>query len=348
MRRLTPEPELSADDNPRRLSANAHGNPYYTESIDRVARWHARSKEKYLDLQEQQELAGTIQAGRQEVEARPEIQEALRGANNAQERLVICMSALAAGSEAKLALDRLIESNLEYAAFLARASIGLVSTERVNKVTSKHKPGRSAYLGAFGDITNLRSPKAVLADREQIANLGLIEAAWEYKPNVMDEEGKPVPFLAFAKWRIHGGLYRHVVGSGEESFVSYSHGQHEGVEKDRKKTQDSLSKARRREINQFDELRAPYDVEAVKEVTVEDEDIFKELTDRLLVEKLLSKLSEQQRLVIILRYGLTGDDPTTLETAAEAAGLRSRQHTHQIESKAMNKLRRIARAGLKD
>lgn len=57
----------------------------------------------------------------------------------------------------------------------------------------------------------------------------------------------------------------------------------------------------------------------------------------------MSVLSPDERLVVSLRYGLDGAQPTTLTELAEMAGA-SKYRVQRVESRALNKLRRPARS----
>ena len=66
----------------------------------------------------------------------------------------------------------------------------------------------------------------------------------------------------------------------------------------------------------------------------------------LLVADWVAQLTERQRLVVERRYGLAGNDATTLEVIAGDLGL-TRERVRQIQMEALSKLRkRIARDGL--
>ncbi|CAM9260809.1 unnamed protein product, partial [Laminaria digitata] len=57
------------------------------------------------------------------------------------------------------------------------------------------------------------------------------------------------------------------------------------------------------------------------------------------LDKLMSVLSPDERLVVSLRYGLGGTPPTTLNEVAERAGS-TRHRVRMMETRALNKLRR--------
>lgn len=61
------------------------------------------------------------------------------------------------------------------------------------------------------------------------------------------------------------------------------------------------------------------------------------------LEELMSVLSPDERLVVSLRYGLDGAQPTTITELAEMAGA-SKYRVQRVESRALNKLRRPARS----
>jgi RNA polymerase primary sigma factor len=66
------------------------------------------------------------------------------------------------------------------------------------------------------------------------------------------------------------------------------------------------------------------------------------------IDGLLSQLAPQERDVIVLRFGLRGGQPLTLEESGKRLGY-SRERVRQIEFKAMKKLRNSTRvAGLKE
>src|SRR5579859_6273456 len=70
---------------------------------------------------------------------------------------------------------------------------------------------------------------------------------------------------------------------------------------------------------------------------------FESTTQRLLqrdVEEALSVLPERQRHILLLRFGLDGNDSHTLEEIALVFGL-SRERIRQLEKEALHRLRRL-------
>lgn len=78
------------------------------------------------------------------------------------------------------------------------------------------------------------------------------------------------------------------------------------------------------------------------DVISEDRDLLEELTAReaeALVRKAVEKcLTEQERQVIRLRYGLEGEEPLRQRQVAERTGI-SRSYVSRIEKRALEKLR---------
>jgi RNA polymerase primary sigma factor len=69
-----------------------------------------------------------------------------------------------------------------------------------------------------------------------------------------------------------------------------------------------------------------------------DERIIKESFTRAMADA-LADLPKRERRVLELRFGLEDDQPKTLREIGEQLGL-SRERVRQIESRALNKLRR--------
>jgi RNA polymerase primary sigma factor len=62
------------------------------------------------------------------------------------------------------------------------------------------------------------------------------------------------------------------------------------------------------------------------------------------LERALSTLPERERMILALRFGLTGEEPMTLERIGERFGL-TRERIRQLEAKALAKLRHPSRSG---
>ena len=79
------------------------------------------------------------------------------------------------------------------------------------------------------------------------------------------------------------------------------------------------------------------------DVVGEDTDLFEQVTARESVRELRRAvedcLTDQERLVIRLRYGLGGDPPQKQRVVAKRTGI-SRSYVSRIEKRALQKLRR--------
>lgn len=79
------------------------------------------------------------------------------------------------------------------------------------------------------------------------------------------------------------------------------------------------------------------------DVISEDRDLLEEITGKetgVLLHRAVEKcLTEQERQVIVLRYGLHGEEPLRQRQVAERTGI-SRSYVSRIEKRALEKLRR--------
>ena len=86
---------------------------------------------------------------------------------------------------------------------------------------------------------------------------------------------------------------------------------------------------------------------SLMDVVSEDEDLLETISDREILRALETavyrKLSEQERQVIVLRYGLEGKCPLRQREVAEVTGI-SRSYVSRIEKRALEKLRKALEA----
>jgi RNA polymerase sporulation-specific sigma factor len=86
---------------------------------------------------------------------------------------------------------------------------------------------------------------------------------------------------------------------------------------------------------------------SLMDVVSEDEDLLETISDREILRALEAavyrKLSEQERQVIVLRYGLEGKRPLRQREVAEVTGI-SRSYVSRIEKRALEKLRKALEA----
>lgn len=331
------------------LSRNTLVGRSYIDAMARLAmRRQEETGNKYPSPEEIYAIATTIQAARTRIVEDPAVKTHIKGLKvHSPEKLVIYLRELSKDGEAHQALNTLVESHLPFAYYLARASMNMstkIEEDELESDVDLQKKKRIKRPGAFSDIRKLRSPKAVLDDRIQVANLALINAAWNYDPSAVGREGRSASFMGFSEWYIHAALHRHVVGAGESIAVDYPASAAEKYSKDWKRW-DELDVYQRLEIIEFDALRAPLDIDSLEEDIPEEVGLDDVLNDRALqstVSDVLGSLGEREAGVIRARFGLGGGNPLTLDEIGDRYGI-TRERVRQIESKALGKLRHPSR-----
>ena len=82
---------------------------------------------------------------------------------------------------------------------------------------------------------------------------------------------------------------------------------------------------------------------SLMDVVAEDEDLLETISDRqmasLLGEAVKTRLTPQERQVIVLRYGLEGNTAMRQREVAQVTGI-SRSYVSRIEKRALQKLRK--------
>lgn len=82
---------------------------------------------------------------------------------------------------------------------------------------------------------------------------------------------------------------------------------------------------------------------SLMEVVAQDEDLLERISDREDIRKLIGAvdrvLTEQERQVVILRYGLGGRSPQRQREVAKITGI-SRSYVSRIEKRALEKLKK--------
>lgn len=209
-----------------------------------------------------------------------------------------------------------------------------------------------------------RNPNVPFLDLIHEGNLGLIQAAKKYDPS---NEGHDVKFITYAVWWIrqailhalaeHAGSFRLPQKQANtlyrleriRSLLSERFGR-SPTEKELSEevgiTIDDvrvLTRASRSSLS----INEPVDSEGDSELGDLLEQTGLPDTDELLLREsfsralgdALAELPERERSVLELRFGLIDDQPKTLREIGEVMGL-SRERVRQIESRALNKLRR--------
>jgi RNA polymerase primary sigma factor len=209
-----------------------------------------------------------------------------------------------------------------------------------------------------------RNPNVPFLDLIHEGNLGLIQAAKKYDPS---KEGQDVKFITYAVWWIRQAIL-HALAEHAGSFR---------LPQKQANTLYRMERIRSLLAERFG--RAPTDQELSEELGVSIDDVRvltrasrsslslnepvdsegdSELgdlleqtglpdTDELLLREsfsralrdALAELPARERKVLELRFGLDDDQPKTLREIGEVMGL-SRERVRQIESRALNKLRR--------
>lgn len=83
---------------------------------------------------------------------------------------------------------------------------------------------------------------------------------------------------------------------------------------------------------------------SLMDVVSQDEDLMEQVSDREAIRQLCKAvdtcLTEQERQVILMRYGLGGNVPRRQREVADAIGI-SRSYVSRIEKRALEKLRAV-------
>jgi RNA polymerase primary sigma factor len=209
-----------------------------------------------------------------------------------------------------------------------------------------------------------RNPNVSFLDLIHEGNLGLIQAAKKYDPF---KEGQDVKFITYAVWWIRQAIL-HALAEHAGSFrlpqkqanILYR------LERVRTILSDRLGRAASdielalelgipteevRVLTQASQsslsLNDPVDEDGDSELgDLLEQTVLPDTDDRMLRESFmhsmgeaLADLPERERQVLALRFGLEDDQPKTLREIGEILGL-SRERVRQIESRALNQLRR--------
>lgn len=210
-----------------------------------------------------------------------------------------------------------------------------------------------------------RHSRVPLLDLINEGNIGLIQAASKFDPE------RNVKFITYAVWWIrqailhalseHGATFRLPQKQANLLYRLERSRQALGRELERAPNDDELAD----ELDMSPEdvrlllatnqnllsLNQPVDEEGEAEfgdlleqyvVPDTDEEMLRQSFEETLRE-VLSELSEKEREVLTLRFGLDDDEPRTLREIGERLGI-SRERVRQIEGQALTKLRRSAKA----
>jgi len=212
-----------------------------------------------------------------------------------------------------------------------------------------------------------RNPNVSFLDLIHEGNLGLIQAAKKYDPS---QEGHDVKFITYAVWWVrqailhalaeHAGSFRLPQKQANNLYrlerIRSLLGERFGRAPTEKELSEEvgisvddvrvLTRASRGSLSLNEPVASEGDSELgdlLEQTGIPD-------TDELLLRKsfssaindALTELPERERRVLELRFGLSDDQPKTLREIGEIMDL-SRERVRQIESRALNKLRRSHR-----
>jgi RNA polymerase primary sigma factor len=210
-----------------------------------------------------------------------------------------------------------------------------------------------------------RHSRVPLLDLINEGNIGLIQAASKFDPE------RNVKFITYAVWWIrqailhalseHGATFRLPQKQANLLYRLERSRQALGRELERLPSDEELAE----ELDMSPEevrlllssnqnllsLNQPVDEEGEAEfgdlleqyvVPDTDEEVLRQSFEET-VREVLGELSEKEREVLTLRFGLNDDQPRTLREIGERLGI-SRERVRQIENQALAKLRRSAKA----
>lgn len=336
------------------------------------ARIDAIGEDRYLTLDEEQNLSDAIQAGIKAEEA----------ANNIGSRYNGCYDNDI--NDGKRAQYILVVANLPFAAFLARASAGILPKNNGEVHPQALPCNARSNIGTYTKICKLATPTASLEDRTQVAMEALWDAAKMFIPYNKASEGPNnattkqhrVKFSTYAAWRIQTKLQLHAATEVRgwdvaphilnQYYQAIAESNFHGVEpRSIRHIRGGSSKIGQHPSTVFEGRIGVTLDEAGKWVAAEEEDVLGEKTQLKLediapsmkedgldsversvafilmrdkISLVLDSLPEREARIIKMRFGLDGNNISTLDDVGREFNI-TRERVRQIESKIMSKLR---------
>jgi RNA polymerase primary sigma factor len=238
-------------------------------------------------------------------------------------------------------------------------NIQLGDTEALRQLVEANLRFVVAYAKRF------RHSRVSLLDLINEGNIGLIQAAKKFDPD------KNVKFITYAVWWIrqailhalseHGATFRLPQKQANVLYRIERSRQALGRDLERPPNEDELAEELGMEGNEVRLLLASnQSILSLNEpVDEEGEAEFGDLIEQYVIpntdaemlrqsfqetlKKALSKLSEKERQILNMRFGLEDDNPLTLREIGETLGI-SRERVRQIENQALIKIRRSTSA----
>src|SRR3989344_1322544 len=257
---------------------------------------------------------------------------------------------------AKKAHWELVVGNLRLAAHVARLTMGWVPFG----YDPVKKNGESVFKGAsIKDLSMFASFPLPLEDRVQAATIGLIRAAKKYKPGRAN-------FSTYAMYWIEHSIQRAVtldrnihipINVIEDIMRKRKAEERLTAELKRKPRSFEINSALLGEVSLFglvniedaEKVENPLRIsdlgDAIDEVydrtqDISHDELIEQITREDAIDKAMNELTQRERDILAMRYGMVGGEPMTLEAVAAEMGF-TRERVRQLEVEALKRLRKI-------